>query len=212
MLLATQRFRAAAGRAGGVAVTTLTLAVLGGCSGGAPQTAPSAAPPTPIVRLNTAQMELHRIPFCDLLPHQSVTDALGRRATGHASWGIGDATPFVGGRGERAQEFGCRYSAGSAVAEAWVFASPVEPGFARTVVRDSADRRGCRDRPGTAFGDPDELQACRLGRRVVRVRHAGLFGQTWLSCQVSAALPEPQVTGRADAWCVQVANTLNTSR
>jgi hypothetical protein len=196
----------------GTAVTALTLALLSGCSGGAPRAVPSAAPSTPIARLNTAQMELHRIRFCDLLPPQAVTEALRGRATDRSSWANGDTTPLVGGDGDRAQEFGCRFSAGSSAAAAWVFASPVEPGSARQVVRGSSGQEGCRDRPGATFGQPSELQVCRLPGGVVRVRHAGLFGQTWLTCQVAAAADLPQVTRRADAWCVQVANTLNTSR
>lgn len=211
MLRAVPRLRAAAG----VVVTALTLvvlaALLGGCSGGAPQATPSTPPPTPIARLNTAQLELHRIPFCDLLPRQAVTDALGTRATDHATWGAGDAATFVGGSGDRAQEFGCRYSAGDTGAAAWVFASPVEAAFARTVVRDSAEQHGCRDTTGAAFGSPDELQTCQFADGVVRVRHAGLFGQTWLTCQVAAPLPRDRVADRADDWCVQVANVLNTS-
>lgn len=193
-------------------MTTLTLVLLSGCSGSAPRAAPRTARPTPIARLNTAQMELHRIPFCDLLPRQAVTEALAGRATDRSSWRNGDTTPVVGGRGDRAQELGCRFSAGSSTAAAWVFASPVEPGFAHQVVRDSSREDGCRDEPGATFGQPSELQTCRLPGGVVRVRHAGLFGQTWLTCQVSAAATEQQVTRRADAWCVQVANTLNTTR
>jgi hypothetical protein len=212
MPLTPSRRRAAVGPAAGAAVTTLTLALLSGCSGGAPRAAPSTAPSTPIARLNTAQLELHRIPFCDLLPRRSVTAALRGPARDRSSWRNGDTTSLVGGSGDRAQELGCRFSAGSSAAAAWVVASPVEPSFARQVVRDSSRQRSCRDEPGATFGQPSELQTCRLPGGIVRVRHAGLFGQTWLTCQVSAAAPDQQVTRRADAWCVQVANTLNTSR
>jgi hypothetical protein len=212
MLRAPSRPRATAGPAAVTLATALTLMLLSGCSGAAPRATPSTAPPTPIGQLNTAQMELHRIPFCDLVPRQAVADALGGRATDRSSWRNGDTTSLVGGSGDRAQELGCRFSAGSSAAAAWVFASPVEPSFARQVVRDSSRQRSCRDEPGATFGQPSELQTCRLPGGIVRVRHAGLFGQTWLTCQVSAAAPDQQVTRRADAWCVQVANTLNTSR
>lgn len=194
------------------AAMVLLLGALSGCSAGSPQpTAPSPAPPTPIARLNTAQLDLHRIPFCDLVPGTAVTDALGQRATSRDSWGMGDPASFLPGRGDRVQELGCRFGAGSSAAAAWVFASPVQPGFARNVVADSASRNGCREEPAATFGKPSELQDCRLAGGVVRVRHAGLFGQTWLTCQVSAALPVTEVTRRADAWCVQVANVLNSN-
>lgn len=193
-----------------VAVTSLTG--VAGCAAGTPKaTAPAAAPPTPIARLNTAQLVLHRIPFCDLVPRSAITDALGRRPTSHASWGNGDSSAFVGGPGDRSQEFGCRFSAGSAVAEAWVFASPVRPSLAEQVVRDATHEKGCRDALAPSFGSPSVEQLCRQDGDVVRVRHAGLFGATWLTCQVSASLPGGQVGRRADAWCVQVANALNTA-
>lgn len=193
------------------------VAALGGasgCSTGTPTptapTAPTTAPPTPIARLNTAQMVLHRIPFCDLVPQTAVRSALGGRATGHQSWANGDTSRFVGASGDRAQEFGCRFSSPSATAEAWVFASPVDVSLAGQVIRDATHQRGCRDVAAPGFGDPSQEQLCRLGN-VVRVRHAGLFGDTWLTCQVSAALPQAQVRQRADAWCVQVANSLNST-
>lgn len=197
-----------------VAVTLLTMPLVAGCSGGTTHRAagPTTTPPTPIANLNTAQMVLHRIPFCDLLPRQAVTAALGGRPTATASWTNGRASRFVGSSGDHAQEFGCRYAAGSTVAEAWVFASPVDAALAQQVIDDARHRSGCRPSAAPAFGAPSELQTCRLSGGVTRVRHAGLFGDTWLTCQVAAALPERQVTDRAGAWCVQVANALNTSR
>lgn len=182
-----------------------------GCSAGTPAAPASPPPPTPLARLNTAQLQLHRIPFCDLLPRSAVVDALGARPTDHASWDNGAAASFVGGSGDRSQEFGCRFSAGSAVAEAWVFASPVDATLAQQVIRDALHQPGCRDVMAPSFGSPSHEQLCRQDG-TVRVRHAGLFGDTWLACQVSAPLSDTQVERRADAWCVQVANALNTAR
>lgn len=196
----------------GAVVTALTLSMLGGCSGSGPQAAPTTSAPTPIARLNTAQMDLHRIPFCDLVPREAVRAALGRPASARASWGNGDTTRFVGGSGDRSQEFGCHFAARDAVAEAWVFASPVGRGLAAEVARDTSDEKGCRNAPGPTFGSPSRTEVCDLPGGDVRVRHAGLFGRTWLTCQVSSSQPEPQVGHRADAWCVQVANALNTAR
>lgn len=193
-------------------MTAVTVATLTGCSGGGPQGGPATSAPTPIERLNTAQMDVHRIPFCDLVPRTAVTAALGRPATGRASWGNGDNTRFVGGRGDRSQEFGCRFAAGDSVAEAWVFATPVGRAFAEQVSRDSSRQQGCRDVRGPVYGSPSRTQICDLPGGGVRVRHAGLFDRTWLTCQVSSPGPEAQVTRRAGAWCVQVANTLNTAR
>ena len=196
--------------AGVLAVTGLVAA--SGCTART-TTAPSSPPPaTPLARLNTAQLQLHRIPFCDLLPRAAVTDALGARATEHASWDNGDTSSFVGGRGDRAQEFGCRFSADSAVAEAWVFASPVDGTLAAQAIHDASRQPGCRDVVAPDFGRPSQELLCHLDGGVAQVRHAGLFGDTWLTCQVAAPLSDAQVTRRADAWCVQVASAINTAR
>jgi hypothetical protein len=199
--------------AGPALLLALLLGLLAGCSGSTPKPHPAAPPPpTPIAQLNTAVMTVHRIPFCDLLPRQAVTDALGQKAADHEAWRYGDASRFVGGPGDRAQEFGCRYSAGGAVAEAWVFASPVDSSLARQVIRDTVQQSGCRELTAASFGTPSVDQLCHRNGGMVRVRHAGLFGQSWLTCQLSAPLAEATVERRADAWCVQVANSLNTSR
>ena len=66
---------------------------------------------------------------------------------------------------------------------------------------------------GPAYGKPTVTQVCRRAGGEQRVRHAGLFGQTWLSCEVAAPSAEAAgIRDRADAWCVQVANALNTAR
>jgi hypothetical protein len=44
------------------------------------------------------------------------------------------------------------------------------------------------------------------------VRWAGLFGSTFLSCEVADAVPQPRVEQRAGTWCSQVAGALNTAR
>ncbi len=47
----------------------------------------------------------------------------------------------------------------------------------------------------------------------MRVRHAGLFGQTWLTCELAATGDDlAGLRERTDDWCVEVANTLNTAR
>ena len=54
-------------------------------------------------------------------------------------------------------------------------------------------------------------QTCREPEPSGCVRHAGLFGQTWLSCEVTDPTDGvPAVRARADQWCVEVVNALNT--
>jgi hypothetical protein len=56
-------------------------------------------------------------------------------------------------------------------------------------------------------------QSCRLPDGRQRLRHAGLFGQTWLTCELATTEPEKaDLRDRSDAWCSEVANALNTAR
>ncbi len=40
--------------------------------------------------------------------------------------------------------------------------------------------------PARRTANPSVTQTCRLPDGTTRVRHAGLFGQTWLTCEVAA--------------------------
>ena len=72
-----------------------------------------------------------------------------------------------------------------------MFARPVDAAFARTGrSRSSRQTEGCRTSPGPAYGDPSVTQTCRLPDGGQRVRHAGLFGQTWLTCEVVGRDPD----------------------
>ncbi|MGN6251039.1 MAG: hypothetical protein ACTHNS_04395 [Marmoricola sp.] len=202
-----------------VLLATLTL-LCGGCaSSGTPAPTPRPSP-TPLARLNTSVMVLPRIDFCTLVPAPAVRRALGGRTGDLARWADGDATT-VGAAGRQVvAEHGCAWSAGTAVARAWTFAPPVTPAQARAVVARSRTQqrtqqpgRGqrCRDVDGPAFGRPSLTQVCSQGA-TRRVRHAGLFGDTWLTCEVADDAATGVVRRRADAWCVEVANTLNLTR
>ena len=58
-----------------VPAALLALVVITGCSEDE-KAAPEPAP-TPIARLNTVEMELPRIEFCQLVPDEAVEDAVG---------------------------------------------------------------------------------------------------------------------------------------
>ena len=201
-------------RVAGGALLALALLVAGGCSSGDPE--PSGAPsPTPIADLDTASVELPRIAFCSLVPEADVAAALGGPARDGTSWGNGDELDLVspgaaagaGSATEVVQEVGCAWTRGEVTARAWVFARPVTPALARGVVRQAGRERGCRTPQGPGFGSPSLLQVCEAdGQR--RVRHAGLFGQTWLTCELAG----PEVGDeRAEQWCVTLVNSLDTA-
>ena len=188
--------------------------VVAGCASDEPVKSVPTPAPTPITGLNSAAMQVPRIDFCASVPDQAVSVALGGKADSKAAYGNGDTENLDGAGEDVLHELGCSWSTDQgSTARAWVFARPVDAGFARSVVASSRDTAGCRVVSGPEFGKPSVTQVCRRPGGVQRVRHAGLFGQTWLSCEVSA--PSAQATGireRADAWCVQVANALNTAR
>ncbi len=189
---------------------------LAGCSSEDPRTAPTPEPsPTAIADLNTAGMQVPRIDFCKLVPAEAVTDALAGKPTDAAAYGNGDVEPLSGVAEQVLHEIGCVWQGdGDVTARAWLFARPVEPGFARRVVADARRTKGCRVVEGPGFGQPSYSQACTRVSGEQRVRHAGLFGQSWLSCEIAAPAGDPvaDLRSRTDAWCVEVANALNTSR
>lgn len=197
----------------GSAIATLTL-LLGGCSSDGPKAA--APSPTPISDLDTAGMKVPRIEFCPLVPAKAVTAALGGKVTARTTYGNGEEQELPGVGRDVVHELGCSWTgADGTTARAWVFASPVTPGFARTVVAAQRAASGCRIEPGSGFGEPASTQVCQLtdGRR--RVRDSGLFGQTWLTCELTAAVAageQPTLGARTDQWCVEVVNAVDTAR
>jgi hypothetical protein len=168
---------------------------------------------TPIASLNTVAMQLPRIEFCGLVPGSAVSDALGGKPVSDTSYGNGDEVDLPGVGKDVVHEIGCSWTAeDGTTARAWVFGRPITREYARTVIASSKRTKGCRTVPGPAYGKPATTQLCRRSEGV-RVRHAGLFGQTWLTCELAATGDD--LTGlraRTDRWCVEVANTLNTAR
>lgn len=156
-------------------------------------------------------MQLPRIEFCALVPSKAVTAALGGQADAHSAYGNGDEQQLPGVGKDVVDEIGCSWTAKDATrARAWVFARPVDSALARTVIANGTTTPGCRTESGPAFGQPSSTQLCLLAGGLRRVRHAGLFGQTWLSCELAATtLEKGLLTSRADSWCVEVATALN---
>jgi len=186
---------------------------MSGCANDDPARTPTPAPTsTSITSLDTAGMRLVRVAYCDLVPAPAVELALGGTATSGRSWGNGQAIPVVKGH-DVAHEFGCTWSGPrKRTAQTWVFARAVSNTYAAKLVRASARAPGCENREGPAFGSPSLTQVCTVGG-TTRIRHAGLFGDTWLTCQVSGkSSTSYDVRRRTDAWCVSVAQALDTGR
>lgn len=181
-----------------VAPALLVVALAAGCSGTEEEPAPDP-PPEGVAEIDPAEMALPRIDFCELVPEESVADALGGTPRSSA----GRATDLD------VQETGCTWRAGGTVARAWIFARPVGERLATRTAEQAADREGCDAEVDDAFGRPSVHQVCRLGDDRVRDRRAGLFGDTWLTCELAG--PAEVLAPRADAWCAQVAEALDTA-
>ncbi len=195
------------------AVVAVALALLlSGCADEKKKTTP-APEPTPLANLDTTAMGVSRIEFCGLVPDAAVSAALGGKPEEDASYGNGDEEELPGVGTEVVHEIGCSWTGSESVtARAWVFARPISPSFARTVIAAGRKTAGCRTAPGPGFGDPSGTQVCRFADGEHRVRHAGLFGQTWLTCELAAN--DADIEGlrtRTDRWCVEVASALDTA-
>jgi hypothetical protein len=200
MSLSSARRRVAA-----LAAPMAGLLLLGGCSTTSDDPEATSRPtPTAVAELEPGSMEVPRLDFCDLVDDAAVRAALDAapedataRSPGEAA--ATDESPL--------QEIGCAWSAGTTTARAWVFATPVSERLARAAVREAEQRRGCRTTP-SSYGAPSVRQECTVEDRQ-RLRYAGRFGDTWLSCELEA--PELE-TARTDAWCAAVANALDAGR
>jgi len=172
------------------------------------------AEPTPIANLNTAAMQVPRIEFCALVRDSAIAQALDGKPDSDGSYGNGDEEELPDIGTDVVHEIGCWWTgADGTEARAWVFARPISQAFAQTVVDAGRKTKGCSTVPGPAFGEPSATQLCRFPDGEQRVRHAGLFAQTWLTCELAATEVEvPELRSRTDRWCVEVLSALNTAR
>ena len=197
-------------RARRVVAALLVAPLLAGCSGSDDPPAESTARPTPIAKLDVAAVRLARAEFCDRVPDEAIEEALVGEAEADDGWKNGDPVPGAdGGSGEVGHEIGCSWTgSGGAAARAWVFARPVTADFAGLLVRQAGRQQGCTAEPTPTFGTPAVLQTCTLPDGAQRVRRAGLFADTWLTCEVSGAAA-PTLARRTDRWCAAVVSALD---
>jgi hypothetical protein len=190
----------------------LLLPLLAGCGGSDHPASAASGSPTPITRLNTSAMQIVRVKFCDLVPATAIRSALGAAPASSRTWASGDPVPDAS-TADVADEFGCSWtSAGGTTLRTWVFARPVTAAFGRDLAVSSGKEPGCRLVSGPEFGRPTLTQVCSEAAEAKRVRHAGLFADTWLTCEVTSNQSVAAVRRRADSWCVDVANALDTRR
>lgn len=202
-----RRPRAAPVVVAAVAVCCLAVA---GCSGTASSgpsrtTAPSEAVDsgTPLGDLDTTALVVARAPFCGRVDPAAVTRALGGDAGDVSSYRSGQRIKISDGVADVVHEFGCRWHAGDATAEAWVFAPPVTRDRAAGLVREVRGEEGCAG--GPAFGRPSVTCRSQAAGRVTFTAR-GLFGDAWLSCRLILDAADQEATqDRASRWCAAVA-------
>jgi len=179
-----------------------------------PEGSTSAAPfeTTPLSAYDTSGVAVTRGPFCDRIDERQVTATLGGDAADSSSWQNGDTIDVGGGVEDVAHEFGCRYvAADGTVAQAWVFAPPVDAATAQQMVTTAGKAASCRVGTGPAFGAPTLALTCLAKDGSTRASYRGLFGDAWLVCEVDQ--PSGVTTDAADRagrWCVGVLEATRT--
>jgi hypothetical protein len=204
-----RRATAVHGAAIPLAGLTLGLALglaLAGCSN-PKDTGPKVVEATPIASYDGSRAQVQRISFCDRIPADAVSAAVGK-TSGTRHYGSGERAPDTG---DIAHEYGCIFDgATSLIAKAWVFAPPVTPADAAQLARDAGKARGCSTLDPYDFGSPSAGTLCRTPKSTTAT-YRGLFGDAWLTCTLTAPtaakLTAEVVVDRAGKWCVQVATT-----
>jgi hypothetical protein len=194
----------------GVTVAAAMTLLLVGCSASADSSTPGRAAPseavdegTPLADVDTTSLVVARAPFCDAVDPAAVARALGAEPAEGSAYRSGQRIKLSdgtrGGAADVVHEFGCRWTAGDGVAEAWVFVPPVTRERAADLVRT-----GCRGVQDPAFGEPSTI--CRTqADGVATYTFRGLFGDAWLTCRLVVGADQEKTLDRADRWCAAVA-------
>jgi hypothetical protein len=187
------------------ALAATLLLVSTSCTGDDGGTGKPAASPTPITDLKAADVVLARADFCDRIPDESVTAAVGEVATTE-HYGNGEKEQITPEVTDVAHEFDCTFVGESgAVARAWVFVPRVTRGQAKDLVRSVKDTRGCRLVDGQGFGSPGTGSVCTT-KAGTEAAYRGLFTDAWFTCTLTADdLDEPTLLKQAGQWCVSSA-------
>lgn len=178
---------------------------------------PGKSSPTPLSSVDLSGLPIARSSPCDRIDQDDAATALGEPVSVAERYRPGDRVNLGRGLRDVSHEFGCTYDAGDgAEARVWLFAQPVNRTVASRIVREARTEKGCRPAAdGAAFGSPTVTTTCATAQprgRSVTLR--GLFGDAWLSCQLT--LPADGSDGVADAetraqrWCLTVATAVGS--
>jgi hypothetical protein len=204
---------------------TLTL-LAGACTSSPEPSEPSGSSSVgpSDVHLDLSGLPVPRVPFCDVLAADDVAQALDGPVAGTDHYGNGDEVEVSPGYVDVSHEYGCVYEAADGTtAKVWVFARPVTRGEAQSLVRRARRGRDCAFPESIGFGSPGLTSVCEVpgadpdGGPLVRARLEGLFGDTWVACEVAEPLEaagtgtgaRADVVQRADQWCTEVVTTVS---
>ena len=131
---------------------------------------------TPLSEFDASGVVVGRAAFCDELDDRQVSAAIGGDPADSSSWENGDTIDVGSGVEDVAHEFGCRYTAADGtIAQAWVFAPPVDVAGAQRLVKAAGRATGCEAGTGPAFGNPTLALTCTKDG-IERASYRGLFG------------------------------------
>jgi hypothetical protein len=187
---------------------------------------PAAAPSTPPVptdaALDLSGLRVLRSEFCHVLSREDAAQALGGPVVSTGHYGNGEEAELAPGYVDVAHEYACVYEgADGTTSTAWVFARPVEATEAKALVRRERDHEDCAFPDSVGFGTPGLTSVCEVAGAgdadpvMIRARLAGLFGDTWVGCEVAEPSDRPAgdreaVVRRAQQWCTEVVTAMST--
>jgi hypothetical protein len=182
-----------------------------------PTSGPVAFSPTPLTSFDTSALTVPRASFCDGVDPRQVEAALGDEPVDATSYENGEEVTFGDGATDPvtdvAHEYGCTWiRADQSEARAWVFAPPVDATRAAALVKAAGKREDCQASPEPVFGSPSIELLC-TGEAGGLASYRGLFGDAWLTCELSLKDPEvrgPELLRRTGAWCVGVAQAASS--
>ena len=189
-----------------VVVTLLTA----GCTGSGSSSDGSPAPSdTPLSAVDLTGVAASRASFCDSLDPDAVAAVLGGAPEKDSSYGSGQRAELAPGLKDVSHEFSCTFDRGPREARAWLFAQPATAAQARGWIKERTADDSCKAAGELTFGDPGLVQLCR-DKLQLRVTAAGLFGDGYLTCKVTAPpkSDETDLLDRAQRWCADVAVTV----
>ncbi len=205
-----------------VAVTLLTC-TLTGCTEDSARTAgPSSPEVEPLTDVDLRGLVAVRAPFCEALDRRRVEQVLGGAPRRSDSYAPGDPARLAAEVVDVAHEHGCTFSRGAVTARAGLLARPVTRARAREYVDARRRQADCSPAGVLDFGSPGLVQTCRPpsttekpggsrhGTGSLVVTMSGLFGDGWLTCQVTDRSPDrvDELVEEAQRWCAEVARTV----